>query len=272
MLAVVAGHVSGVTDDYWGEMEVDRLEVRTSGRVAPVAFRPEKLRDYFARAGGRFVSEEYDGALADFEVVRRGLADRPGAAEELYGSRTREDWESEISFIAAFAHLHAGRATEAAAELRRVFAAGLPRALMLFKRNFAAMPEDEVGLFRRLFRESTAAQAPEEAFSRTLQTVSAHPNGGLQVVEALFFTDAADPAASLGLLDRFVKAFESYGPRSKAVWHRARARLLRQAGRKPESLDELRRGLAAIDHPDVDAFNRYPLKRSLEELLAAWSR
>jgi tetratricopeptide (TPR) repeat protein len=275
-LVVTTGGWAHVGDDYWNDVEVDRIVVRSAGALSTRAFVPRTARDFFLRAGGRYVVGDWAGALEDYERVLRLIAEGTYDPETLYrhftfdGEATIDAARAEIGFLVAMTKWRLGRASEAEEAVAGLLATDPARALQLIKRNAVALDAAERDAVRAGFWRWARGKSLQQIVDVAAPAFKFIPNGGLPAWEILFFDEPRDLDASRAVFEMLANG-RSYGVRTMASLLRMRARLARAQGRHADARRDLEEALKQLETGEVDEFNRYPLKREIERLMREWS-
>lgn len=155
--------------------------------------------------------------------------------------------------------------------MMKLFEKGLAPAARLFKRNATAMPEDEQALFRRCWRRA-AHGVPLQDQTAALRTPRSAVVAWWTLIDIVLLTEPENPQQAWQIATDMERQSAQYIGRIRCIPHRAKARLLYEGGQINDALAELRKAIAAIDAPDSDAFNAYPVKRELERLMRDWRK
>ena len=262
-LVVSAGGGGMAGDAMWGEMELDRIAIRSAGGATLRPWRALTPIDRFLRGGGRYVQGDFAGAAADYADVLLAVAEKRIERADAWEWDVA-DLARQAGFTLAFAEHRLGRTQAAEARLLGLFELDFAGTLVLFKRNHLGMAEPDRAFYRGTFWTAMERAGREATMKLLGEVVGWGPLGGMPVIETLLFTDPPDVEAVKPLLAALARRPGS--PTFVAGLFRLTARLLKLEGRAGEAMRALKQADEMLDDPHVDEFERYPLKREVEAL------
>lgn len=263
--------------EYWGEMDLKRLTLKSSGTITSREIQPKAISDFWLSAGGRFVRGDYDGALQAYKASLK-MADDAANEQEIrrLGFQKIQDFRDKTDFFAVFAYGRSGNKEAARTLMGEMMNRGMEKVLSLFVGNFLGMTPEDRQFFREMFWASAAGYEYGFIFTTTVRLVALEPTtatGGCEVVEHLFFSEPKDPEIAMDALDKIESEFlarRMETPIFKVFILRSRGRILHQMGQPKNAKKCMDEALEVIKEGGIDEFYSVPAKNEIEKLKAGW--